>query len=87
MASLKKPLVSKSYWFKCWRENAAQDTGDIWRFSLEDPNTGKRIGFASLESLLAYVKTVLAQWEEEAQTYDDREGDILKPSSGEHKNG
>jgi len=66
MAYSKKPLASKSYWFKCWRENTTQETADVWRFSLEDPHTGKRMGFASLEALLAHVKSVLAQEGKEA---------------------
>ena len=61
----KKPLVSRAYWLKCWREYSTGTTASVWRFSLEEPHTGKRMGFASLEALLAYVNEVLLQIEKE----------------------
>ena len=62
--SKRKP-VSKVYWFKCWRENLSSDENAVWRFSLEDPHTGERVGFASLEGVLTYVKIALAESEQE----------------------
>ncbi len=41
----------RSYLLRLWRE--VPDRG--WRASLEDPRTGKRIGFASLEHLFAFL--------------------------------
>ncbi len=32
----------------------------IWRFSLEDPHTGDRLGFADLESLVVFLKAEVA---------------------------
>ncbi len=61
----KEKPVSKVYWFKCWRENPSGCKEAVWRFSLEDPNAGERVGFASLEGVLAYVKTALAEAERE----------------------
>ncbi len=41
-----------SYLLRLWRA----DTVDrLWRASLEDPHTGERIGFASLEQLFAFL--------------------------------
>ncbi len=61
----KNQMETKSYWLKCWRETAMGHTTEVWRFSLEDPHTGKRLGFASLEALFIYVKAVLADEEKE----------------------
>jgi hypothetical protein len=41
----------RSYLLRLWCE--APDRR--WRASLEDPRTGKRIGFASLEQLFAFL--------------------------------
>jgi len=42
----------RSYLLRLWRV----DTVDpCWQASLEDPHTGKRIGFASLEQLFAFL--------------------------------
>ena len=42
----------RSYLLRLWRAEAS-DEG--WRASLEDARTGKRIGFASLEQLFAFL--------------------------------
>lgn len=42
------------------------DEPATWRFSLEDPNSGKRRGFPDLDSLFAFLKT---------QTCEDGEQD------------
>jgi len=59
MSQVKHQMESKTFWLKCWRSSTADDTPDVWRFSLEDPLTGKRLGFASLEELLTHVKSTL----------------------------
>lgn len=41
-----------SYLLRLWR---AETFDPGWRASLEDPRTGERIGFASLEQLFAYL--------------------------------
>lgn len=60
MTQLNSQMESKAFWLKCWRSGATGDAVDVWRFSLEDPRTGKRVGFASLETLLIYVKSILS---------------------------
>lgn len=45
-----------AYLLRCWQETspvAAAAQG--WRFSLEDPHTGARHGFASFEALMAFL--------------------------------
>ena len=54
MLTLNKPGRYVAYLLRCWveqREDAAAPPA--WRFSLEDPHTGRRRGFASLEQLVA----------------------------------
>ena len=47
------PVYNRSYILHLWRGDlhSAAD----WRASLEIPETGERIGFASLEQLFAYL--------------------------------
>ena len=42
----------RSYLVRLWR---VETPGQSWRASLEDPRTGQRIGFASLEQLFAFL--------------------------------
>ncbi len=48
-----QPFNSRSYILRLWRANEPQ-TGE-WHASLEDPSTGERFGFSSLEQLFAFV--------------------------------
>jgi hypothetical protein len=43
-----------SYLLRIWRANGEGEAA--WRASLEDPRTGERIGFASLEKLFAFLR-------------------------------
>jgi len=43
----------RSFLLRIWIE---QTNGNKWRFSLEDANTGKRKGFATLEKLIVYLE-------------------------------
>jgi hypothetical protein len=42
----------RSYLLRLW---CAETLDPCWRASLEDPRTGERIGFASLEQLFAFL--------------------------------
>jgi len=46
------------YLLTMWQERTdAADSPAGWRFSVEDPRTGERRGFASLEALVAFLRT------------------------------
>lgn len=46
-----------SYLLRCWQEaGSTQWAGAAWRFSLEDPRTGERHGFASFAALIAFLQ-------------------------------
>ncbi len=44
-----------SYLLRFWREQALELT-DPWRFSLEDPHSGKRRGFDTLATLVSFLE-------------------------------
>ena len=43
----------KSYLLRLWQ--AQSPTGPVWRASLEDPHTGIRLGFATLQRLHQFL--------------------------------
>jgi hypothetical protein len=52
----------RSYIVRCWQEatvHAGRQT-KLWRFSLQDPRTGQRRGFVTLEALLVSLQEELA---------------------------
>ena len=48
----------RSYVLRLWRSSTEE--GALWRASLEDVQTGERVGFASLEALMEYLRTMAA---------------------------
>jgi hypothetical protein len=49
-----------SYLLRCWQEESVVHAGSAaWRFSLEDPRTGERHGFAAFEALMAFLHQTL----------------------------
>ncbi len=51
-----------SYVVCCWQERSVHAEREIvvWRFSLQNPHTNQRRGFASLEALLIALQAELA---------------------------
>jgi hypothetical protein len=57
MNSHNDPPRYRSYLLRFWQERSTYLGGtSVWRFSLEDPHTGLRRGFANLEALIAVVQ-------------------------------
>lgn len=52
-----QPFHKYSYLLRLWRVDRSKAAD--WRASLEIPETGERIGFASLEQLFAYLIEVV----------------------------
>ena len=47
----------QAYLLRFWQEQREHpDLSGTWRFSLEDPQSGERRGFASLEALTAFLR-------------------------------
>ena len=58
---LEKPARYRTYVLTAWQERSRDPAvPPVWRFSLLDPSTGQRRGFASLEALVAALKQELA---------------------------
>ena len=63
-----QPIHKSSYILRLWSVEQSQAVD--WRASLEIPETGKRIGFASLELLFAYLIEVVESKADVPQTGD-----------------
>ncbi|UCC65462.1 MAG: hypothetical protein JSV36_10635 [Anaerolineae bacterium] len=50
----KEQLDYISYLLRMWRVNGEE--AEAWRASLENPHTGERIGFASLDKLFVFLR-------------------------------
>lgn len=61
MAQLDSPPRYRAYLLRCWQERSRDpDKPAVWRFSLDDPHTGQRRGFASFEALIAALRAELS---------------------------
>ncbi len=61
-----KPPRYRSFLFIFWEERSSDPTvPPVWRFSLKDPRSGRRRGFASLEEMVVYLKAELVDSEDE----------------------
>jgi hypothetical protein len=61
-----KPTEEQSsyrvYVLRSWQEGVpSSGTPAVWRFSLEDPTTRQRRGFADLESLMSFLAAETAR--------------------------
>ncbi len=54
-----KPPGYHSYLLRFWEERSDQSPLTVWRFSLEDPLTDRRYGFASLEALVGWIQACI----------------------------
>ncbi len=51
------PIRYQTFLFCMWEEKVNLPIGhSSWRFRLENPQTGQRIGFKDLEKLMAYLQ-------------------------------
>ncbi len=51
MSILSRAPRYQAYLLRCWA-----DAPGSWRFSMEDPHTGERRGFADLNALMAFIQ-------------------------------
>jgi hypothetical protein len=56
----------RSYLLRLWC--AREGESDVWRASLQDPQSGERVSFATVEALFAYLQ-------EQLERASGREGD------------
>ena len=73
----------RAYMLRCWAEHSER-APPLWRFSLEDPHTQERHGFASLATLVAFLETMLIGMEhlEVCSRSEDTDEDLdnIRPS-------
>lgn len=61
MSILNEPPRYRTYLLTVWEERSQDATPPtLWRFSLKDPATGQRRGFASLDEMMAFLSSELA---------------------------
>ncbi len=63
-----------SYLLRVWR--VLRDDELIWMASLEDPRTGKRQSFTSLEDLYAFLLKDIRQSNEQSQALADKSNSV-----------
>ena len=56
----------RSYLLRLWRVD--EDGCQVWRASLEDPRTGERRGFPSMNALVEFLRELIRKKEEENST-------------------
>jgi hypothetical protein len=55
-AAAARPPIYRSYLLRFWEERRDAPAPPVWRFSLEDPQTAHRHGFASLSALTHWLQ-------------------------------
>jgi hypothetical protein len=62
MSKRPRPPTYRAYLLRFWREQREHpDLSSTWRFSLEDPQSGKRRGFANLEALTTFLRKATSE--------------------------
>jgi hypothetical protein len=64
MVDFTRPPQYRAYLLRFWQEAGRYSGASAeWRFSLEDPHTGERLGFASMEKLAAFLRQTMSRAE------------------------
>jgi hypothetical protein len=72
-----------SYLLRMWRVLRGDEL--VWLASLDDPHTGKRRSFESLESLFAFLRRQAQEADRQAQSRAEQQCDQDHPSEGTDK--
>lgn len=57
-----RPLHYKAFLLRLWQEQSTE--APVWRFSLEDPSSGQRLGFADLAALTTFLLQTTSESED-----------------------
>lgn len=77
MSAPMMPPRYRVFLLRLWEERGQPpDSAAIWRLSLEDAQTGERIGFASLQALNEYLCSSMGQPVEEARDDSGSQGQV-----------
>ena len=75
------PASYHAYLLRCWLERGPGSGVHVrWRFSLEDPHTGARRGFAGLAALVAFLERVLTGDRDGSDEGDRDDGPDTEPT-------
>jgi hypothetical protein len=58
---MKQSAPYRAFIIRCWQEQDGQLDSCVYRFSLETPVTGERIGFTSAKELIQALELALSQ--------------------------
>lgn len=60
MQNYRDKLHLRTFMLRFWAVQTGEpECQDVWRFSLEDPHTGDKFGFANLGALVAFLEAEL----------------------------
>ena len=63
-----RPSHYRAYLLRFWEEGRGRpELPGTWRFSLEDPRTGRRRGFADLEALVGFLRQEMERGESRSE--------------------
>jgi len=74
---MERPRLYFSYLLRLWQESGSSSQGappgdpPLWRASLERPQSGERLGFASLQELIAFLETEIGAGSPEPQPQEE----------------
>jgi hypothetical protein len=69
MTVFDKPPRYRTYLLTFWEERSQDPAiAAVWRFRLEDPRSGQRHGFGSLEEVMSFLRNELDSNEAESST-------------------
>jgi hypothetical protein len=58
MSTYDRPPRYQAYLLRLWQERSQHPARlEVWRFSLEEPQTGVRRGFTSLEAVMSFIES------------------------------
>jgi hypothetical protein len=61
------PPRYRAFMLRCWEVRGRDPLGPTaWQFSLEDPHSGTRRGFANLDALMAFLRRDVVGEDQEA---------------------
>ena len=71
MVVIERPPRYRSYLLALWEERSQNpQVAETWRFSLQDPHTGQRRGFACLADLCMFLEQETAPVDKDRQSSD-----------------
>ena len=68
---MKKQSSYRAYLLRCWQEGQSE-----WRFRLQNVQTGEQKGFTNLEAMLAFLRGLLQNNDDDPTVLDETDSSI-----------